>query len=206
MEVRRRTASGPGPPLLFMIALRSSLALFALFCPRLAAATRPLVTPRILRTVAPDKTRNAGLENAVRHEIGSDSFSYAYNLVHLSDESEAEFLVYLSGPDYCGSGGCTTLIFAKQKGQFQLKSRLTLVRTPIIVCSHRTNRWNDLIVFVAGGGIQPGTYSVLPFNGRNYPENPTVKPAVPLRQRVTGIAYLNGADNPQSDIVVFPPK
>jgi hypothetical protein len=189
-----------------MFALRNSLALFALLCPGLAFTTRAAVTPHVLRTVSPDKTRDAGLEEAIRRELGSDGFSYAYNRVSLSSRSEAEFLVYLRGADYCGSGGCTSLVFATRNGQFRLISRLTLVRTPIIVSSHRTNGWNDLIVFVAGGGIQQGFYSVLPFNGREYPENPTIKPAIPPRQTVTGIAYLSGADSPGSDIVVSPPK
>jgi len=189
-----------------MIALRSYLAFFALVYAGPEAAAPPMVVPHVLRTVAPDKTRDAGLEEAIQREVGSNSFSYAYNRVRLSDQSEAEFLVYLPGPDYCGSGGCTSLVFAKQKGQFQLKCRLTLVRTPIIVSFHRTNGWNDLIVFVAGGGVQPGTYSVLPFDGRNYPENPTVKPALPLRQKVTGIAYLSGADSPRHDIIFSSPR
>jgi hypothetical protein len=70
------------------------------------------------------------------------------------------------------------------------------------VSPHRRNGWNDLIVFVSGGGIQPGYYAVLPFDGKKYPENPTIEPAMPLRERVKGMAYLAGADKAESDIVV----
>ena len=55
----------------------------------------------------------------------------------------------------------------------------------------RTSSWNDLITYVRGGGIVPGYYARLPFDGRTYPENPTIPPAQPLRKRVEGTAYMS---------------
>ena len=160
--------------------------------------------PQVLRSVGPQQNRDARIEAAIRREVGADRFSYAYNLVNLKNGTAPEVLVYMTGPDYCGSGGCTSFVFGERSGDYRLISRLSLTRRPIIVSSHRTNGWRDLIVFVAGGGIQPGHYAVLPFDGEKYPENPTTRPAVPLRRRVTGVAYLAGADNGLSDIVVSP--
>jgi hypothetical protein len=169
----------------------------------LCAGQRPS-RPRLLRSVAAQTNRDARIEAAIRREVGDDSFSYVYNMVNLNNGTAPEVLVYISGPDYCGSGGCTSLVFARRGGDYRLVSRLSLTKIPIVVSSHRTNGWKDLIVFVAGGGIQPGYYAVLPFDGKKYPENPTTLPAAPLRSSVTGVAYLAGANKAQSDIVVSP--
>jgi hypothetical protein len=161
--------------------------------------------PKVLRTVSPEGKRDVNLERAIRRELGEERFSYAYNRVSLSGGARLDVLVYISGPDYCGSGGCTLLAFALRNGDYRVVSRLTLIRAPVIVSSHRTNGWKDLIVFVSGGGIQPGYYAVLAFDGKGYPENPTVAPAAPLREKVAGTAYLAGADNAKFDIVSVSP-
>jgi len=44
---------------------------------------------------------------------------------------------------------------------------------------------------VSGGGIKP-YYSLLKFDSKTYPENPTVEPEIPKRRRVKGIEYLSG--------------
>jgi hypothetical protein len=182
-------------PLLTLVAL-------PLVCPG-QTASRQTLRPQILRSNPPETKRDPGLEKAIQLELSQDSFSYTWNLVHLGNGTGSEALVHMGG-DYCGSGGCTSLVFAKRGDTWRLISRLTLTRTPIIVSSHLTNGWHDLILVVAGGGIQPGYYSVLAFNGNTYPENPSVKPATPLRASVKGVAWLAGADNHKSDIVVSP--
>jgi len=172
--------------------------------PVLPCAGQTSSRPQVLRSVAPETKRDARLEEAIRREFGNDGYSYAYNLVNLNKGTTPAALVYMPGSDYCGSGGCTSVIFAVRGGDYRLVSRFSLTRTPIIVSSHRTNGWNDLIVFVSGGGIQPGYYAVLPFDGKKYPENPTIKPAAPLRASVSGVAYLAGADKAEFDIVMTP--
>jgi hypothetical protein len=165
-------------------------------------------SPRIIRTVPSETTRDPKLELAISRELGDSRYSFAYNRVKLRNRNTPEVLVYLPGRDYCGSGGCTLLIFEvtdeSRGGDYRLISRISLIRSPIIVSSHRTNGWNDLIVLVSGGGRQPGYYAVLSFNGGKYPENPTTQPAVPLRPGASGVAYLSGSDEPGSGIVVSP--
>jgi hypothetical protein len=160
--------------------------------------------PQVIRSIAPDTKRDPDLERAIRREVDSDKYSYRYDRVSLSNSAASQVLVYLPGSDYCGSGGCTTLIFSQTGENYRLVTRLTLTRTPIIVSRHRTNGWNDLILYVSGGGIQPGYYAVLPFDGKSYPEDPTAKPAKPLAEIVKGNAYLAGTDSHESDIVVSP--
>jgi len=168
------------------------------------AAAQISARPQVLHTIAPETKRDAKLEEAIRRELADDRYSYAYNRVKLSNSTLSEVLVYMLGADYCGSGGCTSLIFAQRGEEYRLVSELNLIRTPIIVSSHRTNGWKDLIVFVSGGGIHPGYYAVLSFDGKKYPENPTIPPAVPLRQKIPGVGYLAGADKGKSVFVVSP--
>jgi hypothetical protein len=171
----------------------------AMTCVPAVAAPRP----HVRRNVAPLTKRDARIEAAIRREVGDGSFTYTYNLVNLSKAAEAEVLVYMKGRDYCGSGGCTTFVLAENNGEYRVVTAISVTRTPMIVSPHRTNGWKDLIVRVSGGGLSP-EYMVLAFDGKTYPDNPTVKPASRLLRNVTGTGYLSGADKPEFDIVVSP--
>ncbi|MBA4805118.1 MAG: hypothetical protein H2038_10740 [Brevundimonas sp.] len=83
---------------------------------------------------------------------------------------------YLTGRDYCGSGGCTLLIHRTAGGRVEALGRLTVVQPPVTVLPTTTNGLPDLAVRIAGGGIEPGT-AILTFDGASYPSNPTVPPA-----------------------------
>ncbi len=81
-------------------------------------------------------------------------------------------------------------------------TNIALARNPIIVSQRKTRGWNDLIMYVVGGGIQPGYYTVLHFDGRTYPDNATVDPAAPLKTRAKGVAYLVGEASYETGIVL----
>jgi hypothetical protein len=84
-------------------------------------------------------------------------------------------------------------VFQSERSGYKLISEIRPARNPIIVTEHRTHGWKDLIMAVSGGGIQPGYYAVLEFNGQQYPENPTVPPAKRLNHSVKGVAFLDGS-------------
>jgi hypothetical protein len=167
-----------------------------------AQSTRPVVT----RKVRPEKNRDRLLENAIIQTLGveTERVTYYYDRLDLNRDGKPEVLVYVSGQSVCGSGGCSLLVFTTGNGAYKLVSQIALASTPVIVSSHVSNGWNDLLLFVAGGGIQPGYYAVLPFSGGKYPENPTIAPATALRSRTRGVAYLVGADQAESGIVIAP--
>jgi hypothetical protein len=50
--------------------------------------------------------------------------------------------------------------------------------------------WRNLAVFVAGGGIMPGYFAELQFDGKSYPENPSIGPARPLKHKPKGRAII----------------
>ena len=104
----------------------------------------------------------------------------------LNGDGRDEAIAYVYGPEVCGSGGCETLIFTPDNSGYKMISRIAISRPPIIVLAKDSNGWRDLAVFVAGGGIIPGYFAELQFDGKNYPENPSVEPARPLKSKPEG--------------------
>lgn len=93
-------------------------------------------------------------------------------------------LVYLVGPEYCGSGGCNLLILGRQGDPYVVLGEESVVQTPVRVLATSTNGRPDIGVRVSGGGVREGYEARLAFNGERYPSNPTVAPAA----RVDGAA------------------
>jgi len=117
----------------------------------------------------------------------------SFSAVDLSGGGVKEVLVYVSGRNWCGSGGCVLLVVAPPGSAHRVLSRITIARPPIRVLSSRTHGWRDLAVWVRGGGIITGYEAKLPFNGRSYASNPSMPPALPL-QRETGTVVISPND------------
>ncbi|MDN3608770.1 COG3650 family protein [Vibrio ostreicida] len=97
---------------------------------------------------------------------------YRWLTYELNDQDGKALLVQL---DWCGSGGCTLLVFANQDQHWQFHSKITLVQTPLNVGKSSHESWKDLIMFVSGGGAIPSQHR-LQFNGKHYPSNPSTAP------------------------------
>ena len=122
------------------------------------------------------------LEAAVRSSVKGDftpSFSYA--LVDLDGDGQPDAVVLLRGPMWCGSGGCTMLVFRGTANGFQLVSKSTITGEPIEVLPGVTLGWRTLIVNT--GGIGP---VVMQFNGTQYPGNPSMQPKATPEQIKSG--------------------
>jgi hypothetical protein len=99
----------------------------------------------------------------------------------LDEDSVPEVLVYAEGAEHCGSGGCDLYVLSRAGTGWRIVTRMGVTRLPVRTLPARTKGWHDLGVHVAGGGILPGYDVRLRFDGRRYPENPTVPPAVRMR-------------------------
>src|SRR6185312_2493889 len=95
-------------------------------------------------------------------------------------------VVYVSGRKRCGSGGCTLLTLEPHDSTYKVIGRTSSVRLPVRILSSVTNGRYDIGVWVQGGGIQPGYEALLPFDGRMYPNNPTIPPARRLSAKALG--------------------
>ena len=120
---------------------------------------------------------------------GATRFSSAF--VDLRGSGARQAIVYLTGPDWCGSGGCTALILDSAGASFKIVTSLSVTRLPIYVLKSTTNGWRDIAVLVAGGGIFNAYEARLRFNGKSYPDNPTVAPAQPIKGKADGTVVIS---------------
>lgn len=88
-----------------------------------------------------------------------------------------EYIVYVSGGGWCGSGGCRMLILEPTGSSFRVLGNVTIVQLPIRLLTSMNYGHPDIGVMVQGGGILSGYEAVLSFDGKKYPSNPTMPPA-----------------------------
>lgn len=115
---------------------------------------------------------------------------YSDAWVDLKENGTYEVIVYVTGKEWCGSGGCRMLVLAAEGTSFQVVTATTITRLPIRVLATKSNGWHDISVFVQGGGIQPGYEAKLSFDGKTYPSNPTVLPAREVVGMVAGLVLV----------------
>ena len=97
---------------------------------------------------------------------------YRWLTYDLNDDGHEELITQL---DWCGSGGCTLLIFENHQQKWRFNSRITLVNTPLNLGQQKHYGWRDLVLFVRGGGAQPNQH-VLRYDKISYPLNPSMAP------------------------------
>lgn len=85
----------------------------------------------------------------------------------LNEDGKNEIFVGLTGPYFCGSGGCTFLLLNHEG---QKVTGFTVTDYPVIIAGTKTKGWKDLIL--SSGGKN----HLMKFNGTGYPSNPTVQP------------------------------
>jgi hypothetical protein len=123
-----------------------------------------------------------GLSDAVKkysHERTTPHFEYS--LVDLNGDGVPDAIVRLTAPDWCGSGGCTMLIFRGGAHGYTFVAKATITQKPIKVSPEALHGWHTLLVSVRGGGVQPG-FALMRFNGTEYPRNPSVQPQASAAQ------------------------
>ena len=130
------------------------------------------------------------LESYVGTSPSSVESRYRFAFVDLRDDGTQEAIVYITDSDWCGSGGCTTLILAPSGSTFELVTKITIARLPIRILETKTNGWHDISVVVAGGGILSAYDAKLSFDGSTYPTNPTVPPAKKLLDAAAGTVAI----------------
>jgi len=85
----------------------------------------------------------------------------------LDGDAAKEIFVGLTGPYFCGSGGCTQYIL---KDNGEVLTKFTVSDYPVVIAPDKTNGWNDL--YIQSGG----DYRVVKFDGKTYPANPSILP------------------------------
>jgi len=106
-----------------------------------------------------------------------------YEVAHydLNTDGFDDAIVYLNDRAWCGSGGCTMLIFKNSQSGFSFMSKIMITKKPIIIASTQTLGWFDIIVNTGGVGSV-----ILKSNGKKYPLNPSMQPVVNNNLKLKG--------------------
>ncbi|MFB2878665.1 hypothetical protein [Floridanema aerugineum] len=162
------------------------------------------------QSIRPETVRDSGLERAIirQGQIPKEfinNIRYYYNRVDLNGDNKPEVLVHLIGQYFCGSGGCTTLIFQFVGQDYRLVSTISLSTAPIIVTNQKNLGWNNLITLAAGGswGSNQGYY-LLRFNGKSYPNNTGDGIKLRPNSTMTGRAFFSNLDYSNGGIALQP--
>ena len=124
--------------------------------------------------------RTPAVMAAVQAQLNGDfgpNAQFAITFSDLNDDHHPEAIVHLAGPNFCGSGGCTTFVLTETEAGWFSVGRMTVSRLPIYRLPMHHEGWFDLGVYVSGGGIQPSVRAVR-FDRGSYRSNPTKGPPV----------------------------
>ena len=122
-----------------------------------------------------------GLVDALAGQGVSGPFQYG--AADLNGDGRDEIVARMTGPAFCGSGGCTGLVLTRDGEGWRTVMRATVTRLPFRRLDTRTNGWSDLGVRIGGGGLAPQEV-IISFDGSAYPSNP----AAPPRRAANGAA------------------
>ena len=94
----------------------------------------------------------------------------------LNGDGAQDALVYIESESWCGSGGCTVVVFEAitdsgeiaELGAFRPAAEISLMHGPVVVAETQTEGWADLIVQGETGGTMR-----LVFDGETYPMSPS---------------------------------
>jgi hypothetical protein len=101
--------------------------------------------------------------------------SFRFALKDLNGDGFADAIVLMSGPAWCGSGGCTMLVFKGVGNGFEFVSKSTITNPPIRISKEGVGGWRTLIVASKG----KGNVVLRPNKTHQYPANPSMQPQAP---------------------------
>jgi hypothetical protein len=116
-----------------------------------------------IRNASPDYTREMV-------EIGGGRMArYVHARIDLNGDGRDEVFAYPLGSIFCGTGGCTLMLFSEVGSGYELVDDFPISQLPVIVAGGTTNGWRDLIRPESGGGASP-SYVLHTFDGTRYVE------------------------------------
>ena len=101
------------------------------------------------------------------------SKQFKYFEIDLNADGSNEIFVGLTGPYFCGSGGCNILLL---DADAKIITKFSVSDIPVVVSKNTTNHWRDLYIRTNGA------YHLMKFNGTKYPSNPSILPKIDVIQ------------------------
>lgn len=130
-------------------------------------------------SLSADSAARRALAEAVERYAGPldpdwDGAGWRVGWADVNDDGLLDALVYLEGPAWCGSGGCTLLVMeaideddAEVLGPFRPAAEISLMHGPVTVAPTASDGWHDLVV-----EDEQGVWRRLRFDGETYPYSP----------------------------------
>ena len=114
------------------------------------------------------------LQDRFKEDLKNDfidtlSKKYIFFEEDLNGDSKNEIFVGLTGPFFCGSGGCSILLL---NNQGDLITAFSVSEYPVIISNSSSNGWKDLYI------NSNGKYHVMKYDKKSYPSNPSVQPVL----------------------------
>jgi hypothetical protein len=122
-------------------------------------------TADLVRLTLQDKFK-ADLDKNIVDSLSRKFIFFEYDL---NDDGNKEIFVGLTGPYFCGSGGCSPYLLDNQGNVI---THFSVSDYPIVVDNNKTNGWKDL--FIRSNGKD----RIVKFDGKKYPSNPSTMPAL----------------------------
>ncbi len=94
------------------------------------------------------------------------------HLVDLNNDGRLDLLLYVVGPQACGTGGCGLYIYRNLGDKFELINSVSVVQGVYLADTY-TNSYRDLVIAIGGGGGKSASIKIQ-YNGKNYPDNASV--------------------------------
>jgi hypothetical protein len=142
----------------------------------------------------PDASMEDSLKSALQYFDSTQSTRYIAAFKDLNGDGNLEAIVYLVGEEWCGSGGCTTLILDRKGASWKIITKITVTRPPISILPEAYHGWHSIGVWVQGGGVHPGYEASLRFDGKSYPRNPSIPPASRM-DKPDGVVVISSAED-----------
>lgn len=138
-----------------------------------------LIALSLFKTALAEGAPSPGAEEAVlvwlRARLGSPTPTrYLIGWQDLNGDGLPEAIVYITGRDWCGSGGCHMYILQLHGRGILKRASTTVTQLPISVLNTRTHGWRDVAVGVCGGGATRCYRAKLQFDGHKYMSNPSL--------------------------------
>jgi hypothetical protein len=139
-----------------------------------ARQAAPALSPLTDTITAPASALRAAIDDFMVRAGAQPSLEYSVARLDLDGDGVEEGLVLLTGTDWCGSAGCTLLVFHGDAERFRLVSETSMVNGPVVVAPARSNGWRDILV----PDPSEDRTVALRFNGASYPNEPAGPAAV----------------------------
>ena len=119
-------------------------------------------TADLVRLTLQDKYKS----DLEKNLIDSLSRKFIFFEYDLNGDSKKEIFIGLTGPYFCGSGGCSIMLVDNQGNEI---TNFTVSEYPVVIDNNKSKEWNDLFI------LSNGKYHIMKFDGKKYPSNPSVQ-------------------------------